>query len=194
MRIGAVILAGGEGRRLGGGKPMQALAGRTLADHVVERVRDWGLPLAAATRDGRGAALPSGLELLRDGAGEGPIAGLSAALAKARQANWEAALTVPCDTPFLPSDLPERLVAAIGDCNLAAVAMSGGRLHPSCALWRVGAADRLPEYLIGRRSLTGFAELLKAVRVEWPVEPLDPFFNINTPEELAEAERIIRSR
>jgi molybdenum cofactor guanylyltransferase len=72
------------------------------------------------------------------------------------------------------------------------VASSGGHLHPVCGLWRVSALDAVPAYLAsGRRSLRGFAEAAGFTAVDWPIEPLDPFFNINTPEDLAAAERLL---
>ncbi len=192
MKFGAVVLAGGEGRRIGGDKVHRALAGRMLIDHVLERAVQWRIPLAISVRE---AGVPRGFPLLLDQNGEGPIAGIASALRFARQERLEAVLTLPCDTPFLPGDLLSRLAAAIEPPSLAAVASSGGRLHPSCALWMAGAASDLPPYLEGERSsLRGFAQLLNARTVEWPIEPIDPFFNINTPADLSLAEEMIRRR
>lgn len=95
--------------------------------------------------------------------------------------------------PFLPDDLPQRLSSQIGEFG-AAVASSGGELHPVCALWRDAATYDFPDYCAsGHRSLRGFAQHLGFVEVEWPTSPRDPFFNINGPEDLAVAENMLAS-
>jgi molybdopterin-guanine dinucleotide biosynthesis protein A len=173
MRI--VILAGGEGRRIGGGKPQLMLGGLTLLDRALGIARAWSddVRIADGTNDAPGI--------------EGPLGGIAAALAFR-----EDMITIPCDMPFLPADLPERLGAP---SEPAALAESGGRLHPVCALWRARAADSLAAYVAsGRRSLHGFAEALSYATVSWPIAPVDPFFNINDPADLARAEALLRSR
>jgi molybdopterin-guanine dinucleotide biosynthesis protein A len=137
------------------------------------------------------AAVP----LLVDGQGEGPIAGIAAALGFARSQGLSFVLTIPCDTPLLPPDLLARLSEALGAAHGAAVATSGANIHPSCALWRSSTAEALPAYLAsGRSSLKGFAAQVGMVEVEWPASPFDPFFNINSADDLAAAEARIRSR
>lgn len=194
MRISAVILAGGAGRRIGGGKPLRPLAGKSLFDHVLDVVKGWDMPYAVSVRDRREAGFAAGLPLLPDEEGEGPIAGVASALRHAQREALDGVLTLPCDTPFLPNDLPRGLAAGLSHGSLAAIARSGGRLHPSCALWRVEAVGALPRYLPKGRSLIGFAEALDAKIANWSIEPYDPFFNVNTEEDLVEAERILRSR
>jgi len=111
----------------------------------------------------------------------------------ARNKGREFLLTLPCDTPFLRQDLPVRLADRIGAANVA-VAMSASQIHPSCALWRVEALDRLAPYLASsRRSLRGFAAEIGFVCVEWDAEPFDPFFNINDADDLARAEARLRA-
>jgi molybdopterin-guanine dinucleotide biosynthesis protein A len=173
MRI--VILAGGEGRRIGGGKPGRLLGGRSLIDRALARARSWSDAVLVAGGD------------LRDAPGvEGPLGGVAAALALGGDV-----LTIPCDMPFLPDDLPARLMSA----KAATLAASGGHLHPVCALWKAEAAAGLPAYLAtGRRSLKGFAEAVGYEAVDWPVAPRDPFYNINDEEDLARAEALLRSR
>jgi molybdopterin-guanine dinucleotide biosynthesis protein A len=123
----------------------------------------------------------------------GPLAGLIAALRFGAEAGRAFILTIPADMPFLPGDLLDRLVLEIGERSCA-LASSGGHVHPVCGLWRTSALDRIDEYLAGeRRSLRGFAELVGYAAVEWPSDPFDPFFNVNSPEDLAEAERRVRS-
>ena len=172
MRI--VILAGGEGRRIGGGKPQRLLGGLTLLDRALRRARDWSDEVVVATGETDAPGI------------EGPLGGVAAALALGGDV-----LTIPCDMPFLPDDLPDRLQGK----EAATVAASGGRLHPVCALWRARAAEGLADYVAtGRRSLRGFAEAVGYEAVTWDAEPIDPFFNINDAEDLARAEALLKSR
>ncbi|HEV7658879.1 MAG TPA: molybdenum cofactor guanylyltransferase [Allosphingosinicella sp.] len=176
MRI--VILAGGEGRRIGGGKPMRMLAGESLIDRALSRARSWSNIVLVAAREGG--------DISDDPAIEGPLGGVAAALALGGDV-----LTIPCDMPFLPDDLPARLASG----EAATLAASGGQLHPVCALWKAEAAAGLPAFLAtGRRSLKGFAAAVGYEAVEWAVAPYDPFFNINDEEDLARAEALLRSR
>ena len=191
MSFAVVILAGGEGRRIGGGKPDRLLGDESLIDRVIARARGWSADVAVAVGHGWRPA-GQATALLEDQLGEGPIAGLCSALAFAADGGIGSVLTISCDTPFLPEDLPQRLLEA---GRPAAVASSGGRLHPSCTLWRTEAAEQLPGYLAaGRSSLRGFAAAVGMAEVAWPVEPFDPFFNINTGDDLAIAERWLKRR
>jgi molybdopterin-guanine dinucleotide biosynthesis protein A len=193
VNFAVVLLAGGEGRRIGGDKPQRPLAGETLIDRATATARLWSDDVCLAIRNGQ-AEVRGTRTLHDDPAIEGPLAGIASALAYARQASLDAVLTIGCDTPFLPVDLPERLEAAIGG-RAAALAGSGDRLHPVCGLWRTSAIDALPGYLAsGRRSIRGFAEHVGHVAVSWPADPIDPFFNINDQADLARAEAWLRSR
>jgi molybdopterin-guanine dinucleotide biosynthesis protein A len=175
MRI--VILAGGEGRRIGGGKPQRLLGGETLLARALVRARGWSDEVLVAARLGG--------DIADDPAIEGPLGGVAAALALGGDV-----LTIACDMPFLPDDLPVRLVS---DAPVT-VAASGGRLHPVCALWKPAARTVLPAYLAtGRRSLNGFAEAAGYGVVEWPIEPIDPFFNVNDEADLARAETLLEA-
>ncbi|MBX3560923.1 MAG: molybdenum cofactor guanylyltransferase [Sphingomonas sp.] len=182
MTPAVLILAGGESRRIGGGKPLRLLGGRTLLERAVALAQGWSDSVTVAARS---AAQVGSLEirLLLDPPGlEGPLGGLASALRLGRPL----VLTIPCDMPFLPDDLPARLAAALPGHG-AALAMSGGQVHPVCGLWRIDALAQLRGYAgSGRRSLIGLAETIGYVAVEWPG---DPFFNVNSPEDLAEAER-----
>jgi molybdopterin-guanine dinucleotide biosynthesis protein A len=169
MRI--VILAGGEGRRIGGDKPQRLLGGETLLARALRRARGWSDDVVVATAEND---LP-GIE--------GPLGGVAAALALGGDV-----LTIPCDMPFLPDDLPERLQSR----ETATIAMSGGRLHPVCAVWRAQAIEGLAGYVAtGRRSLRGFAEAVGYEAVAWAAAPVDPFFNINDQADLARAEALL---
>ncbi|MFP5329619.1 MAG: molybdenum cofactor guanylyltransferase [Alphaproteobacteria bacterium] len=188
MRIVAVILAGGEGSRIGGGKPQRRLGGRPLLEQAVNQAGQWSQDVAVAVRDERQAGGAKVRVIFDEPEIDGPLGGLAAALRFARKSDAEAVLSLAADMPFLPHNLGERLQREIGG-NLAAVAASGGRLHPVCGLWRAAALVRLPSYLAtGKRSLKGFAESIGFIEVEWPAEPDDPFFNINTREDLQAAQ------
>ena len=181
MKPAILILAGGEGSRIGGGKPLRRLGGRTLLDRAIERASRWSDCVAIAAREPVQAG-ETGLPILVDPPGlEGPLGGLASALRLERPA----VLTIPCDMPFLPDDLSERLASALGEKG-AALAASRGYVHPVCGLWRREALSRMEDYAsTGRRSLIGFAEFVGYAVVEWAG---DPFFNVNSPEDLAEAE------
>lgn len=186
-----VILAGGEGSRIGGEKPLRLLGGESLIERVVRRAQGWSSKVAVAMR-APGQIGPSAVEaILDDRTIEGPLGGLAAALRWTCELDFDAVLTLPCDAPFLPDDLVERLADEIGGARVA-VAASGRSLHPVCALWKVGALTLLPFYLgTGRGSLRGFAELVGQVTVDWPSASPDPFFNINDAEDLARAEALL---
>ena len=179
--LAVVILAGGEARRMGGDKPLRILAGRTLLDRAVERAMRWSDDVSIAARSESqvtGTALPVMIDppdLL------GPLAGL----ASAREAGRPLVLTISCDMPFLPDDLPRLLAVALPG-HAAALAASGGRVHPVCGLWRVEALGHLDRYLAtGRRSVLGFAESIGYAVVEGDSEA---FVNVNTPADLFRAE------
>ena len=183
-----LILAGGEGSRIGGGKPMRRLGAETLIGRAARLAQSWSDEVRIAVRRGDQVG-PIGVPLLADSPEiEGPLGGLAAGLRRARALGRASLLTLPCDMPFVPPDLTERLAAAMDGHN-AAVAASGGELHPVCALWRTEALDFLEDYLAtGRRSLRGFADAAGHVAVEWDSKPLDPFFNINSEADLRAAE------
>ena len=185
--VAVVVLAGGEGSRIGGAKPTRMVAGTTLIDRSLKIAKSWSDEIAIAVRSPDQIGQTDACTIADAEGVEGPLAGLIASLrwAKTRR---EALLTIPCDMPFLPWDLPDRLVAGLGE-SMAAVAASGDRLHPVCALWRVEALSLSEDYAAsGRRSLHGFAEHVGFSRVMWPDVPRDPFFNVNSASDLAVAE------
>lgn len=193
MSIAVVILAGGEGRRIGGAKPMRQLGGQSLIQRALLQAQQWSDTFAVCVREPD--QLPGvTATLLTDEPGVGgPLAGLVSGRRFALERACDHLLTIPADMPFLPGDLAERLVAAIGAFG-AAVARSAGHLHPVCCLWRVPALGRLDDYVAtGKRSLHGLAEAATYVAVDWASQPRDPFFNINSEADLAEAERLLGS-
>lgn len=185
MKLVVVVLAGGEGRRMGGGKSLRTLNGATLVGRMVEAARRLSPTVAVSVRDeAQAGGLPVPL-IFDDPAIEGPLAGLAASLSFAAVRGYDALITLPCDLAAVPADLLPRLSARPAPCVLA---RAGEHLHPTLALWRPAAGlQALPDYLAtGRRSLLGLAERVGFDTVEWPEGDLA---NLNTPEDLAAAER-----
>lgn len=181
-----VILAGGQGRRMGGGKPLRRLGSERLIDRALRLACLWSDDVRIALRSPGQLGQLAAPSLIDDPAIAGPLAGLASALQGARDAVRAQVLTLPCDTPFVPHDLAARLRAAIGG-EMAALAASRDDIHPACALWRADALERMPAYLAtGRRSLIGFAEAIGYARAEVAADEL---VNINDNAGLALAER-----
>lgn len=203
--IAGIILAGGLSRRMGGGdKTLLGLGGRPLLGHVVARLAPQvgSLALSANGDPARFAAI--GLSVLADTVEghAGPLAGILTGLEwAAANTACEALVTAAGDTPFLPIDLVERLAAAAaGRPGSVAVASSSGRRHPTFALWPLGLRQALRHFLVDEdnRRVSAFVERHDFVEVEFPLSALggseiDPFFNINTPDDLAVAERLLQS-
>ncbi|MCB4771844.1 molybdenum cofactor guanylyltransferase MobA [Ancylobacter sp. Lp-2] len=195
-RILGVILAGGLSRRMGGGdKALQQIAGRRLIDRVIERLAPQvdALVLNANGDPARfGVDLPVVADPLPDF--PGPLAGLLAGMehTAAHHPSARYILTVSADCPLLPRDLAARLLAE-KHAAPAAIAASGGRDHPVIGLWDIALAPLLRRMLVdeGERRVRAFTVRAGAVTVDWPAEPYDPFLNINTPDDLAAAERLI---
>lgn len=190
--IAIAVLAGGAGSRIGGRKPMLRLGKTTLVERAFERARLWSNEAVVVVRSPQQLEAFPAPYILDAEELEGPLAGLAVALEWAEQRTAGVLMTIPCDMPFLPDDLPTRLCGAIDD-HMSALASSGGQLHPVCGLWRVRASNAVAAYCAsGRSSLRGFASELGFVMVDWPSEPRDPFFNINNPDDLKQAEIMLR--
>jgi len=186
--VAVVILAGGEGKRIGGGKPLKTFRGERLIDRALGQARLWSDKVAVAVRD-RSQIRATPADLISDEDVPGPLGGLISGMKFAGAEGRHLLLVIPADMPFLPLDLLGRLRQAIGDKGCA-LAESAGHIHPVCSLWRASAIAEAERYSAsGRRSLKGLAASVGFVAVEWPVEPTDPFFNVNTNEDLAEADR-----
>lgn len=194
----AVILAGGLARRIGGGdKPMREIGGQTILNRVIARLAPQccGLILNANGDPARFAAF--GLPVAADSVADfpGPLAGILAALdwAAEQQSGSQWIVSAPGDCPFLPRDLVARLHDARDkqDAELA-VAVSGERAHPVIGLWKVTLRDELRQALTseGIRKVDRWTARYRLAAVSWPTAPFDPFFNINTADDLAEAERL----
>jgi molybdopterin-guanine dinucleotide biosynthesis protein A len=197
-KIPGVLLAGGLARRMGGGdKPMRTIAGRTILERVIARLSPQcdGLILNANGDPARFAAF--GLPVIADGVPDfpGPLAGILAALdwAAASRPDVTHMLSAAADCPFLPRDLVARLEAARSAENAElAVAASDGQPHPVIGLWAVRLRDELRHALVKEdiRKIDRWTARYPLATVTWPVTPVDPFFNANTVEDIAEAERL----
>lgn len=194
-----VLLAGGLARRMGGGdKPMRAIGGRTLLDRAIGRLAPQcdGLILNANGDPERFAA--TGLPVVADTVEgfAGPLAGILAALEWARESRpgigW--VVSIPTDSPFLPADLVARLHASrLAAGTPLACARSGDQTHPVVGLWPVALAAELRHALVVEdiRKIDRWTALHGIAEAVWPLQPFDPFFNTNRPEDLGEAEAIL---
>jgi molybdenum cofactor guanylyltransferase len=197
-RTPGVLLAGGLARRMGGGdKPMRQIAGRTILDRVIARLESQcdGLILNANGDPARFAAY--GLPVIADTVKDfpGPLAGILAALdwAATNRPHVEFILSAAADCPFLPRDLVARLHRARREENAElAVAASAGQSHPVIGLWSVALREDLRHALVVEdvRKIDRWTARYRLSTVTWPTEPLDPFFNANTVDDIAAADRL----
>ncbi|MCP5371471.1 MAG: molybdenum cofactor guanylyltransferase MobA [Hyphomicrobiales bacterium] len=195
-----LLLAGGQARRFGGGdKGLRLLGGRPIMDRVVERARPQvdHLVINAAGDPARFAAydLPVVADVIADFAG--PLAGVLTGM------EWAAAnlpavthlVTFTCDAPFFPTDLVARLRDAVLDGAELACAMSAGRTHPVFGIWPVGLAGDLRRAMVEEdmRKIDLWTARYAIAHVDFAADPVDPFFNINRPDDLARAEALLRA-
>lgn len=194
--IAGVILAGGRATRMGGGdKGLRMVGGRRLMDHALERLAPQ-VGLMAINANGDAARLVEfGLPVLPDSLPDhpGPLAGVLAGLDWAAGQGAQAIVTAAADTPFFPRDLVARLVAAAGPCGLCLAASPDdtGRIqrHPTFGLWPVALRDDLRAALTGGlRKIVLWTDGHGAGTAVFSSDPFDPFFNVNTPDDLALAE------
>ena len=189
-RVTGLILAGGQGRRMGGvDKGLQPLRGRPMVAWVLERLAPQVTEVIVNANQNQAEYARLGCRVVGDEIGgfAGPLAGLQAGL----KANVHPFLvTVPCDSPFLPRDLVQRLHAAlIANHADLAVAKTGDQPHPVFSLVRESLAGHLTKFLAGGgRKIDAWYAALKVVEVPFDDQP-DAFSNINTPADLAEHEK-----
>jgi molybdopterin-guanine dinucleotide biosynthesis protein A len=190
MRIVGAIVAGGHSGRMGREKAFVAVAGRTILARSIDRVAPQVSHLVINANGDAVRFARTGLAVIADlrPAIGTPLAGIHAGLMLARDEGFDAVLTVPSDCPFLPADLVARLAGA---GRPAAIAGSGGQSHFLTGLWHAALLGELEAALDGGMvRVQDWARLVRAIVVEWPTTPFDPFFNVNTPEDLAEADRL----
>jgi len=199
--IYGIILAGGLARRMGGGdKGLKTVGGKPILSRVIDTVKAQCAGLVLNANGDLARLAPFGLPIVADEVPDfaGPLAGLLAGLdwiaAHYPQARF--ALTAPTDTPFLPGDLVEQLAKAQTETGAAIVmATSGGSTHPVVALWALELRDDLREALMEEKihKVGLFVSRHQVAYADWPVEPYDPFFNANEPQDLEEAEKILKA-
>ncbi|MCZ6590153.1 MAG: molybdenum cofactor guanylyltransferase MobA [Alphaproteobacteria bacterium] len=194
--VAGVLLAGGQSRRMGGGdKCLRPLGGQPILARIIEtvapqvsrlvinangdpdRFASFGVPVAADTVDGYAGPLA------------GVLTGMEWVAANAPECDWIA--TFATDAPFLPDDLVERLCEAVsnGTADMAC-ALSNGRRHPVFGLWPVALSAELRRELVvrGVRKVDDWTDGYNRREVEFAVDAIDPFFNVNRPEDLVAAE------
>jgi molybdenum cofactor guanylyltransferase len=196
-----LLLAGGQSRRMGGGdKCLHTLGGKTLLARVIDcarpqvdevilnangdpsRFKEYDLPVVGDVVDGFA----------------GPLAGILTGLEWARDnrpaCNWVASFA--CDAPFAPNDLVSCLSDAIEEKNGdLACASSNRRDQPVFGLWPVALAGDLRTALVNEdiRKVDVWTARYRLVHADWPVDPIDPFLNVNRPEDLTRAEEVLAS-
>ena len=197
--VAGLLLAGGLARRMGGGdKCLRLLAGQPILAHIIARIAPQTRRLVLNANGDPSRFAGFGLPVVADGIEgfAGPLAGLLAGLGwtKAEASDCPLLLSAPTDAPFLPADLVQRLMAA-REAEGAAIAMaaSSGQVHPVVGLWPVALAEDLRHALVqeGIRKVDAWTARHRVAVVEFPVGAHDPFFNANTPEDLAEAEALL---
>ena len=187
MKIFGCIIAGGTSSRMGQEKALVRLGGKPLIEHVANRLGPQVETLGINANGDATRFSFLGVSVLADllATGGTPLAGIHAALHYANDAGFDAVLSVPSDTPFLPLDLRLRL-----EPGAPAIAASQGQEHYVTGLWPTSLLPRL-ETAIAHQSLKRvweWAALAESKPVEWAAGNHDPFFNINTPQDLAQAE------
>ncbi|HPF46116.1 MAG: molybdenum cofactor guanylyltransferase [Alphaproteobacteria bacterium] len=185
-----VILAGGQSRRLGGNdKFLITLGKRRIIDHIVDRL---GPQVDKIILNANRLDLDIRLEVVPDildyGGQAGPMIGLFSALKYAKSHSYKKIVTVSADAPFIPDNFVERLMRH--SSNSVVVAKSNGHVHSTHAVWDVSLLNDLDKALkMGERKMMSWIKSQKAVEIEWSIDP-DPFFNINTAEDLENAKKL----
>ncbi len=183
MSVTGVVLAGGQGRRMGSvDKGLQPLRGKPMVQWVLERLAPQVQEIVINANQNLESYRRLGHDVVSDEISgfAGPLAGLHAGL---RRATHPLVATVPCDSPFLPADLVSRLRAALKDNDLA-VAKTGEQAHPVFCLLRSELRQNLEAFLAsGGRKIDAWYAPLRVVEVRFDDEA-DAFRNINTLEEL----------
>lgn len=200
-----VILAGGLSRRMGGeAKALMPLGGRPMVAHVIDRIRPYVDDCVLNVNGHEAAFARFGLPLIADVVGDyaGPLAGLLSGMRWAADnqpdARW--VVTAPCDTPFLPENYVSALAEEAADAATIVIAASGERDHFASGLWPIALADDLAAFLAsGERRIQSWIgrnpnRIVTFLLIDDGRGGLDPFFNVNTPEDLAMAERFARER
>ncbi|MSP46745.1 MAG: molybdenum cofactor guanylyltransferase MobA [Xanthobacteraceae bacterium] len=193
-----LVLAGGLARRMGGGdKPLTRIGGATILSRVLERLRPQCMRIILNANGDPARFAETGLPVIADDVPgfAGPLAGILAGLdwAAVHAPDVATVVSVPGDCPFLPRDLVVRLDRArAASGRPLACARSGEWRHPVVGLWPVALRADLRHALTQEdlRKIDLWTARHGIALADWPAEPVDPFFNVNTPEDAAAAERL----
>jgi molybdenum cofactor guanylyltransferase len=193
-----LVLAGGLARRMGGGdKALLPICGETILDRVLARIGPQCAVVILNANGDPARFARFGLPVIADDIPDfaGPLAGILAGLdwAAANAPGIEWIVSVPGDCPFVPRDLVTRLHAARTEqAKPLACAKSGDWRHPVAGLWQIALRADLRRALLdeGLHKIEVWTARHGVAIAEWADKPVDPFFNVNRPEDLAEAERI----
>ena len=196
--VAGIILAGGLARRMGGGdKPLREVAGTSLLQRVIDRLLPQVQCLALSANAPPDRFASFGLPVIADvvPGHQGPLAGILSGLYWARAQGLDHCLSAAGDTPLLPRDLAHGLWRQSQDGGRAAIAISGERQHPVFGLWPVGLIDAMEQALAAQqRGVWRFAQAQGAGLASWPSLPIDPFFNVNTPEDIEMLAEMLKPR
>jgi molybdenum cofactor guanylyltransferase len=199
-----ILLAGGKSSRMGGGdKCLLPLAGAPMLTRIVDRLRPQVSDLVINANGDVARFATFGLPMVTDrlGGHAGPLAGVHAGIewAMANRPQSRFVITAATDTPFFPTDLVARFRASLGAGEpKLLVARSEEGLHPVFGLWPVSLAPALETSLkSGMHKVQAWVRAYQAEEIFFPSgkiggRKIDPFFNLNRPEELAEAEVLLR--
>ena len=196
-----IVLAGGKSRRMGGhDKTLMNLGGRPLLSHVAGRLAPQVDGMALNANGDARRMKRFRLNVVGDGEaeGHGPLAGVLAGLRLATEQQAARIVTVAGDTPFFPEDLVRSFLMA-ADLQSAPIVLAASRspdgqlrMHPTFGLWDCRLADNLEASLkAGTRKILDWTGTHWSVPAEFRAAGFDPFFNINTPEDLARAKQIL---
>ena len=203
--VPGVILAGGRSSRMGGGdKCLLELGGIPILDRVFARLRTQAYPIAINANGNVDRFAAYGLPVLADSIEgfAGPLAGVLAGMDWAHGFGVDWIVTVAADTPFFPEDLAARLSAGARESGLPLAmavtcpAASGRAVrHPTFGIWSVALRDDLRRSIqAGVRKVVEWTMPHGCERVEFPVGQFDPFFNVNTPDDMATAELLLQGQ
>ena len=192
-----LILAGGQARRMGGGDKVRIpIGGRTILERVLARMAPQCSRIIINANGDPARFADTRLPVVRDSVPDfaGPLAGILAGLdwAVAHAPDITDIASVPGDCPFLPGDLVARLQSARSAKGTPlACARSGEWRHPVIGLWPVALRDDLRHALVeeGLHKIEAWTQRHGVAIADWPTAPVDPFFNVNTPDDVATAER-----
>ena len=195
-----VILAGGSARRLGGkGKAFINISGVSLIDLVLRKIETQVDRVAINTRDKNSFSqynYPIIEDLITEEGGSGPLAGISSAIKWAKKSINPVShvITVPVDTPLLPIDLVHRMSLELKIKKSDIIfASSNNNIYPVVSMWSLSLDNHLDKALSnGVRKIDAFTSSYNVSVVDWSFNDVDPFFNINNPEDITLAEKYIK--